>query len=49
MFNALTFCQPKSTKIIRDREDKPEGLGYVKFEDLDGLKDGLAKLGSVSY
>ena len=49
MFNALTFCQPKSTKIIRDREDKPEGLGYVEFEDLDGLKDGLAKLGSVSY
>ncbi|KAF8622570.1 hypothetical protein AX15_006918 [Amanita polypyramis BW_CC] len=38
--------KPKSVKIIRDREDKPKGFGYVEFEDLDGLKDALAKTGS---
>ena len=43
------LTQPKSAKIIRDREDKPKGFGYVEFEDLDGLKEGLAKSGSVSY
>ncbi|KAF8072150.1 hypothetical protein FPV67DRAFT_1578519 [Lyophyllum atratum] len=36
----------KSVKIIRDREDKPKGFGYIEFEELDGLKDGLAKSGS---
>jgi RNA recognition motif-containing protein len=49
VFNVLMFSQPKSAKIIRDREDKPKGFGYVEFEDLDGLKEGLAKSGSVSY
>jgi len=36
----------KSVKIIRDREDKPKGFGYVEFNDLDSLKDALAKTGS---
>ncbi|KAF7330386.1 Translation initiation factor 4B [Mycena venus] len=36
----------KSIKIIKDREDKPKGFGYIEFEDLDGLKDALAKSGS---
>jgi hypothetical protein len=49
VFDVLMFGQPKSAKIIRDREDKPKGFGYVEFEDLDGLKEGLAKSGSVSY
>lgn len=35
-------------KIIKDREDKPKGFGYVEFADLDGLKDALAKSGTVS-
>ncbi|KAF5370460.1 hypothetical protein D9615_009777 [Tricholomella constricta] len=36
----------KSVKIIKDREDKPKGFGYIEFEELDGLKDALAKSGS---
>ncbi|KAG8929724.1 hypothetical protein FRC02_005155 [Tulasnella sp. 418] len=35
----------KSVKIIRDRDDKPKGFGYVEFGDLQGLKDALAKSG----
>ncbi|KAH8825121.1 hypothetical protein DL96DRAFT_1612005 [Flagelloscypha sp. PMI_526] len=35
----------KSVKIIRDRDDKPKGFGYVEFADLDGLKEGLSKSG----
>ncbi|KAK1218830.1 Eukaryotic translation initiation factor 4B [Marasmius sp. AFHP31] len=38
--------KPKSVKIIRDRDDKPKGFGYVEFEDLEGLKDAIAKTGS---
>ncbi|KAF8224148.1 hypothetical protein L208DRAFT_1425858 [Tricholoma matsutake] len=36
----------KSVKIIRDREDKPKGFGYIEFEDLEGLKEAIAKSGS---
>ncbi|KAH8093701.1 hypothetical protein BXZ70DRAFT_948768 [Cristinia sonorae] len=36
----------KSVKIIRDRDDKPKGFGYVEFVDLDALKEALAKTGS---
>ncbi|KAJ7914834.1 hypothetical protein B0H13DRAFT_2001300, partial [Mycena leptocephala] len=36
----------KSIKIIKDREEKPKGFGYIEFEDLEGLKDALAKSGS---
>ncbi|THV02772.1 RNA-binding domain-containing protein [Dendrothele bispora CBS 962.96] len=36
----------KSVKIIKDRDDKPKGFGYVEFEDLDGLKDALTKTGA---
>ncbi|KAF9456341.1 hypothetical protein BDZ94DRAFT_1275903 [Collybia nuda] len=36
----------KSVKIIRDREDKPKGFGYIEFEELDGLKEALVKSGS---
>ncbi|KAJ7510276.1 hypothetical protein B0H11DRAFT_1701456, partial [Mycena galericulata] len=36
----------KSIKIIKDREDKPKGFGYIEFEDLDSLKEALAKSGS---
>ncbi|KAI0762040.1 hypothetical protein BC629DRAFT_1294352 [Irpex lacteus] len=38
--------QLKSVKIIKDRDDKPKGFGYVEFADLEGLKDGLAKSGT---
>ncbi|KAG8745130.1 hypothetical protein FRC10_008741 [Ceratobasidium sp. 414] len=37
----------KSIKVIRDREDnKPKGFGYVEFETLAGLKNGLTKSGT---
>ncbi|KAG9017199.1 hypothetical protein FRB90_001367 [Tulasnella sp. 427] len=36
----------KSVKIIKDRDDKPKGFGYVEFETLQGLKEGLAKTGA---
>ncbi|KZS92576.1 RNA-binding domain-containing protein [Sistotremastrum niveocremeum HHB9708] len=37
----------KSAKIIRDRDEKPKGFGYVEFEDLEALKEGLQKSGST--
>ncbi|QRV74740.1 RNA recognition motif protein [Ceratobasidium sp. AG-Ba] len=37
----------KSVKVIRDRDEKPKGFGYVEFETLDGLKNGLDKSGSL--
>ena len=40
--------QIKSSKIIRDRDDKPKGFGYVEFAELDGLKQALTKSGQVS-
>ncbi|KAF7978852.1 hypothetical protein HWV62_44667 [Athelia sp. TMB] len=36
----------KTIKIIKDRDEKPKGFGYVEFEDLDGLKEALAKSGT---
>ncbi|KAG9315124.1 hypothetical protein JVU11DRAFT_4247 [Chiua virens] len=30
--------EAKSIKIIKDREDKPKGFGYIEFADLDALK-----------
>jgi RNA recognition motif-containing protein len=38
----------KDIKIIKDRDEKPKGFGYVEFETLDGLKDGLSRTGGVS-
>jgi len=38
--------QTKSVKIIKDRDEKPKGFGYIEFADLEGLKDALAKSGS---
>ncbi|EGN99014.1 hypothetical protein SERLA73DRAFT_181797 [Serpula lacrymans var. lacrymans S7.3] len=38
--------QTISVKIIKDREDKPKGFGYIEFTELEGLKDALAKSGS---
>lgn len=45
----FTGSKIKSIKIIKDRDDKPKGFGYVEFEDLDGLKDALGRTGSVSF
>ncbi|PPQ63920.1 hypothetical protein CVT24_010318 [Panaeolus cyanescens] len=36
----------KTVKLIRDRDEKPKGFGYIEFEDLQGLKDAIAKSGS---
>ncbi|KAI0084105.1 hypothetical protein BDY19DRAFT_973829 [Irpex rosettiformis] len=44
----FTGYELKSVKIIKDRDDKPKGFGYVEFADLEGLKQGLAKSGIVS-
>ncbi|EIW84187.1 hypothetical protein CONPUDRAFT_163376 [Coniophora puteana RWD-64-598 SS2] len=38
--------QTKSIKIIKDRDDKPKGFGYVEFAELDGLKDAISKSAS---
>lgn len=46
--NTLTVPKLKSVKIIKDRDEKPKGFGYIEFAELDGLKDALAKSGSVS-
>lgn len=37
----MPLFQVKSAKIIKDREDKPKGFGYVEFTTLDGLKNAL--------
>ncbi|KAG8795246.1 hypothetical protein FRC16_010160, partial [Serendipita sp. 398] len=37
----------KTVKIIKDREDKPKGFGYVEFVTLDGLKSALEKSNST--
>ncbi|KAH9902549.1 hypothetical protein C8Q73DRAFT_670783 [Cubamyces lactineus] len=37
----------KSVKIIKDRDDKPKGFGYVEFSDLEGLKEALTKTGNT--
>ncbi|PPQ82330.1 hypothetical protein CVT26_013149 [Gymnopilus dilepis] len=42
-FNGI---KTKSVKIIKDREEKPKGFGYVEFEELSGLKEALSKNGS---
>ncbi|EIN04911.1 hypothetical protein PUNSTDRAFT_55250 [Punctularia strigosozonata HHB-11173 SS5] len=36
----------KSVKIIKDRDDRPKGFGYIEFETLDGLKDGISRSGT---
>lgn len=46
-FNSLDL-QLKSVKIIKDRDEKPKGFGYVEFAELEGLKQGLTKSGNVS-
>lgn len=39
--------QTKSVKIIKSKDEKPKGFGYIEFEDVDGLKSALLKTGSV--
>jgi RNA recognition motif-containing protein len=41
--------QTKSVKIIKTKDEKPKGFGYIEFEDVDGLKDALLKTGSVRF
>jgi len=36
----------KSVKIIKSKDEKPKGFGYIEFENADGLKDALLKTGS---
>ncbi|KAH9959676.1 hypothetical protein BC827DRAFT_1261032 [Russula dissimulans] len=36
----------KSVKVIRDRDERPKGFGYVEFEELEDLKSALTKTGS---
>ncbi|KAI0297298.1 hypothetical protein B0F90DRAFT_1740869 [Multifurca ochricompacta] len=37
----------KSVKVIKDREERPKGFGYVEFEELDDLKGALTKTGAT--
>lgn len=39
------FQDVKSVKIIKDREDKPKGFGYVEFRESSSLKEGLSNNG----
>ena len=43
----FTRVQVKSVKIIKSKDEKPKGFGYIEFEDVVGLKDALLKTGSV--
>jgi len=36
----------KSVKVIKDRDGRPKGFGYVEFEELEDLKGALTKTGS---
>ncbi|CAI2183053.1 15790_t:CDS:10 [Funneliformis geosporum] len=37
------FCESKinTVRILRDKDDKPKGFGYVEFEDLESLTKAL--------
>jgi len=35
-----------SVKIIKDRDDKPKGFGYVEFQSLDDLKTAISMSGT---
>jgi RNA recognition motif-containing protein len=43
----MTCSQTKSIKVIKDRDERPKGFGYIEFEDLEGLKDALSRSGQV--
>ena len=34
-------------KVIKDRDDRPKGFGYVEFGSVDDLKSALEKSGTV--
>ncbi|KAA1467401.1 hypothetical protein DENSPDRAFT_900762 [Dentipellis sp. KUC8613] len=36
----------KTVKVIKDRDDRPKGFGYVEFEELEDLKSALAQSGT---
>ncbi|KAL1745395.1 hypothetical protein HDZ31DRAFT_73558 [Schizophyllum fasciatum] len=43
------FFQPlkiKEVKVIRDREGKAKGFGYIEFEDVESLKEALDRSGT---
>ncbi|TFY74557.1 hypothetical protein EWM64_g9453, partial [Hericium alpestre] len=42
-FSALKV---KNVKVIKDRDERPKGFGYVEFEDLEDLKGALAQSGT---
>ncbi|KAH7884566.1 hypothetical protein F5I97DRAFT_2074849 [Phlebopus sp. FC_14] len=44
--NFFSPHQAKSIKIIKDRDDKPKGFGYIEFVELDALKDALSRTGT---
>ena len=39
------LLQIKSIKIVKTRDDRPKGFGYIEFATLDGLKGALARSG----
>jgi RNA recognition motif-containing protein len=48
VYVGLIVPQTKSIKIIKDRDERPKGFGYIEFEELDGLKDAISRSGQVS-
>ncbi|KAL4071878.1 hypothetical protein J3A83DRAFT_2926519 [Scleroderma citrinum] len=45
-----TFFHPheiNSIKVVRDRDGKPKGFGYVEFADLDALNNALTRTGEI--
>ncbi|KAF9533711.1 hypothetical protein CPB83DRAFT_844416 [Crepidotus variabilis] len=42
----FSYAKIKSAKIIKDKDDKPKGFGYVEFEELEDLKEALTKTGT---
>ena len=35
----------QSIRIIKDRDGRPKGFGYIEFSALDGLEEALARSG----
>lgn len=37
----FTESKVKSVRILKDRDERPKGFGYVEFDDLESLKNAI--------
>ncbi|EAU85647.1 hypothetical protein CC1G_10919 [Coprinopsis cinerea okayama7 len=44
--NHFADLKINNVKIIKDRDDRPKGFGYVEFQTVDDLKEALGRTGS---